>query len=675
MDATDNPLLRIADLRVDPSLDEICKDGVILKLEPRAMRLLVCLAEHAGQVLSVDTLLDLVWKDVIVSPDSVYAAVAALRRTLGDDPKQPKYIANVVRRGYRLIAPVSKWEAPPAEPAAPSEPAAPPGEPAAPSAKPTAPSGEPAAPLGTVAGPGTGSGGSAGAALQGSAVAAAFWRSRPAMLLILAVAVIAAGFLAGRLLTSRRAADTAQAPSPVVHTGPPARAAIPEKSIAVLPFLDLSEQHDQEYFSDGLAEELSDLLAQVPDLHVSARTSAFYFKGKQAPLDEIARALGVANLLEGSVRKSGNTLRVTVQLIRTDSGYHLWSKTFDREMQDIFKMQDEIAGAVVTALKAKLAPTQAAAYRTPNAEAYNQFLLGRQLHRRVDLDGVRRAVEAYRKAIALDPNYAAAYAELAIAESFVASGTGDAAGLDRAMLDAQKAVAIAPGEPDGYAARADLRASYMWDFAGAQADLAKALALDPSDNVIRRRYGYLLGSLGRLPEAIAALRKAIELDPLSTPAWGRLGRYLTFTRDFAAADEALRWALEIQPESSYALMSLGTLQLQEGHAAQALVTFGKVSVVGLRLAGGALAEHTMGHVQASQQALGELIDKYPQEAAYQIAQVYAWRADRDQAFAWLDRAYRQRDGGLSDIKFDPLLGSLRADPRYDAMLRTMRLPE
>ena len=217
--------------------------------------------------------------------------------------------------------------------------------------------------------------------------------------------------------------------------------------------------------------------------------------------------------------------------------------------------------------------------------------------------------------------------------------------------------------------------THFFDWAGAQADFAKALALDPSDNVILRRQGYLLGSLGRLPEGIAALRKAIELDPLSNPAWGRLGRYLTASRDYRAAGEALRRALEIQPASSYALYSLGALQLVEGQAPQALATYGNIHFNPLRLAGEAMANHTLGHSKESQQAMDELIAKYAAEAAYQIVQVFAWRGDKDKAFEWLERAYRQQDGGLSDVVFDPLMANLRGDPRFAAMLRQMNLPQ
>jgi TolB-like protein len=452
---------------------------------------------------------------------------------------------------------------------------------------------------------------------------------------------------------------------------------VSDKSVAVLPFTDMSETKDQEYFADGMAEEIIDLLVKVPELKVPARTSSFYFKGKSITIPEIARELGVAHVLEGSVRKSGSHLRVTTQLVSAANGYHLWSETYDRQLEDVFKTQDEIAGAVVAALKLKLAPGQQAtsSHRTSNPDAYNQYLLGRQFFEGFTLDGFRRAVDAYRKAIQLDPNYAAAYAELAISEFFVADQTDDTAQKQQALVTADKAVALAPDEADGYADRGYLRYEFAWDWTGAQSDFAKALALNPGDNRFQRRYAQLLGSLGRLTESVAVLKKATELDPLSSLTWTVFGNYLTADRQFAAAEQALRRALEIQPDSGFALGQLGIVQLLTGNPTEALTTFRKRGGSGFSLIGIAMAEHSLGHVKESQHALDEAIAKHAQDSAYAIAGVYAWRGEKDDAFAWLERAFQQRDGGLSDIKDDLLLASLRHDARFGAMLRKMQLPE
>jgi TolB-like protein len=493
---------------------------------------------------------------------------------------------------------------------------------------------------------------------------------RLSIMLLVAVLVIAVGYEAlDRLVLSKRAVGALPVPQSTSFVPGP----IPQLSIAVLPFADMSESKDQEYFSDGLCEELIDLLTKVPELRVPARTSSFYFKGKSVELATIAQKLRVANVLEGSVRKVGDRLRVTAQLIRVDNGYHLWSETYDRQLKDVFEVQDEIAAAVVAALRLKLGSVpQATAQRTSNTEAYNEYLLGRQFHNR---GSRRQELEAFRKAVALDPHYAAAYASLAIAELYVADQTGDTAGNQRAMEAADKAVALAPGEADNYAARGYLRDTIGWDWSGAQADLAKALALDPGSGAVQRRNALLLASVGRLPEAIAHSKKDAELDPLSNPAWEALARFLFSNGDLAAADDAIRRGLAINPESVLGLNNLGTLQLLDRQAGEALATFGKIDDAAFRLAGVAMSEHSLGHVKESQQAFDELRAKFAQEAAEQIAEVYAWRGEKDQAFEWLERAFQQRDGGLATIKYDPLLAPLRGDVRYRALLKKMKLPE
>jgi len=450
-----------------------------------------------------------------------------------------------------------------------------------------------------------------------------------------------------------------------------------DKSIAVLPFADMSEKKDQEYFSDGLSEELIDMLSKVPDLRVPARTSSFFFKGKAEDIATIAQKLRVAHVLEGSVRKAGNTMRVTAQLIRAATGYHLWSETYDRELKDVFKVQDEIAGAVVTALKLKLAPGQRvpASRRTSVFEAYDHYLLGRQFYERGNPDGYRRAIEAYRRAIELDPRYAAAYVELAVSEYFAADESGETSGKQRALAAAEKAIELAPEEAIGYGARGYLRDRVNWDWTGAQADMEKALALDSGDAETQVAYSLVLENFGRLPEAIAAAQKATELDPLSSGAWTMLGSLLIRNRQFVAAQETLRRALEIQPESTHALFHLAELQLLEGKAIDGLATFRKVDNEGFRLWGIAMAEHTLGHATESQQALDELIAKHTHGYSYEIAQVYAWRGEKDNAFEWLERSYQHREGDLVYVKDDELLAPLRGDPRYKALLRKMHLPE
>ena len=450
---------------------------------------------------------------------------------------------------------------------------------------------------------------------------------------------------------------------------------ISDKSIAVLPFLDMSEKKDQGYFSDGLSEELIYLLAQIQDLQVIARTSSFHFKGKQVSLAEIASTLGVAHVLEGSVRRAGNTVRVTAQLIRADSGLHLWSETYERDVKDIFRVQDEIAAAVVAALKLKLLPAQGLDPHGSNIpEAYNEYLLGRQFGRRGNLEDIQRAVAAYEKAIALDPDYAAAYAGLSFSETAVANSTQDAAGFTRAKDAAETALTLAPQLVDAYRARALYRLETL-DFAGARADSERALALAPGNSAVHSLYGVQVAALGRIPEAIAAMNKAIELDPLNGFAWANVGLFLTVKHDYPAARGALERALAISPFDDSFHFALGQLNMLEGRLPAALAEFQKQGREGGRRMGDALLEHARDHEQQSQEALNDLIANHQNDMAYQVGDVYAWRGEKDKAFEWLERAYQQRDSGLNGIAYDPLLTGLKSDARFASLLMKLGLSD
>jgi TolB-like protein/Tfp pilus assembly protein PilF len=462
------------------------------------------------------------------------------------------------------------------------------------------------------------------------------------------------------------------APTPVIAT---------DKSIAVLPFADMSQSKDQEYFADGLSEELLNLLAGISELRVIGRTSSFQFKNRNEDLRVIAARLGVATLLEGSVRKSGNRVRVTAQLIRAADGSHLWSDAYDRDLGDIFAVQDEIAAAVVAALRVKLLPGQtvdAATYRTPVSEAHNKYLLGRHFFNRTNSDDFRRAVAAFQQAIALDPDHAAAYAGLAVAENEMSHDPANTlaevdAAQRRALAAADRAIALGPGLSEAYAARGYLRFTINWDWSGAEADLTRAFELDPGSYRTYTCYACFLASLGRLNEALAINKKATELDPLSADTWFRRSIQLNASGRLPEARQAALRALEITPEHGIARFNLGVTSLLEGDPESALAEFRKASP-GRREAGVAMAEHDLGHPKQSQRALDDLTANYALVNAYQIAEAYAWRGERDAAFDWLERAYSQHDGTLVHIKFDPLLARLRDDPRFAAMVGKMGLP-
>lgn len=483
---------------------------------------------------------------------------------------------------------------------------------------------------------------------------------------------------AGLVRETRTAGDTAAAtPQPSEPAARPPAAA----SIAVLPLVNMSSDREQDYFSDGLSEELLNLLAQVPGLHVAGRTSSFSFKDGQATIGQIGRALNVATVLEGSVRKSGSQLRITAQLIKADDGYHLWSQAYDRELTDIFAVQDEIAAAVVAALKLHLLPAQqpsTADHHIPGPAAYQHFLLGRQLLNRASEDGFRRAVTEFGKAVALEPEYAAAFAGLALSEAYASDYTeSDAAllaGRARASAAAEQAVARDPQLGEAYTARAVLRFVFDRDWNGGDADFAQALVCNPGDVMSHWQYSRLLAALGRLPEALAAAGQATVLDPLSAQAWEILSRYQLASGDIAGARRSLEHALDIAPDHGRAPLGLGMAALLEGDADGARRWYLRSNNDTFRLAGLAMATHDLGDAADSQQYLQALLAEHAHNSAYQIAEVHAWRGEHTAAFDWLQRAVTQQDAGLQYLKYDPALRHLRSDPRFPALLQQVGLP-
>ncbi len=460
---------------------------------------------------------------------------------------------------------------------------------------------------------------------------------------------------------------------------PPA-GAVP--AVAVLPFTDLSPGKDQGHFADGLAEEILSALVQIDGLRVAGRTSSFSFRGKDSSLAEIGRELKVDAILDGSVRHSGGRMRVTAQLVGVTEGYQLWSHTFDREVTDVFAVQDEIAHAVAQALRVKLAPDRpvVAERRTRVPEAYEKFLLGRQrYYTRSSSDGFRSAVAAYEKSIAADPGFAPAWAGLAVALAASADygdSSGQVANLKRRAIEAaDRAVALAPDLPDAYGARGFVRAGILWDWPGVKSDFERSLALNPRQPDTLRRYGtWYLGATGRVSEGVAALLSATEHEPLFVYAWTDLALLHIKAGQMQAAGTALARALEIDPDNRLALRHLAVMHLLEGRPQEALAAAQRNPEPLWSTMGSALAYQDLGRDADSRAALAELERTQGHGAAYQIAEVHAWRGEADPAMAWLERAYEHRDSGLAlEVKGDPLLRSVRSDPRYAALLSRMNL--
>ena len=486
---------------------------------------------------------------------------------------------------------------------------------------------------------------------------------------IAAAIVVALGVAVG-LAVHFLAAGRGGGQSPVVVS-------ITDKSIAVLPFTDMSEKKDQEYFADGMAEEIIDLLVKIPGLKVISRTSSFQFKGKTEDLRSIATQLGVAYVLEGSVRKSGDHLRVTAQLINSRDGTHLFSQTFDRDLSDVLKMQDEIATHVVRALQIEVG-ADGLFSRPPlhNAEAYTLYLQGRHGFDRLDRQGLEQAASDFQRALDLDPSFAAAAAELGDAY-FVIGAFGImplSVAVERARNAAELTLKLDPNHAGAHALLSSIHDVYDWDWAAADRELNLARSLAPNDAHVLLVSASHSQTMGRWDDALRFANACLEQSPLDPLCYGLLSQIQLSRGQLAEAEAAARRTLEISPTFSMVHSGIGNVLLARGQPQEALTEYLKVTFEGARLRGSAIAYFALGRKADSDTALARLLNT-PRNDSFAIAELYAFRGEADEAFTWLDRAYAQKNVGLSRIKGDPNFKNLEDDPRYKAFLKKMNLPE
>ncbi|HEU4941438.1 MAG TPA: protein kinase [Candidatus Eisenbacteria bacterium] len=464
-------------------------------------------------------------------------------------------------------------------------------------------------------------------------------------------------------------------------------------SIAVLPFVNRSANAEDEYFSDGLADELLNVLAKIRGLRVAARTSAFHFKGKDTTIAEIGSALHVATVLEGSVRKAGNRVRISVQLVKVSDGYHLWSETYDRTLEDIFAVQDDIAQSVVKEMRtvllgeqagsdasgrAKAEVAKAAKGRATHPEAHRHYLMARHHLNQSNPEGAAIGIEHLRKALALDPEFALAFAELSRARS-IQAGFGWVPlieGYKQAREAAERALALEPDLVEGHVTMASVQMYFDRDWDGAGASLARALELAPATEHVLRVAGNLAGTLGRTEEAIRFYRQALEQDPLSAVSYDVLGPARYSAGQLAEAEAAFRKALELSPHRVASHGQLARIIAAQGRLEEAMAEAMREPEEAFRLWSLAIVAHATEHGAKSDAALRELIEKWAGDYAYQIAEVLGVRGELDAAFEWLDRAEVQRDPGLTaELLTSPHLRSLHGDPRWGAFLRKMGFEE
>ncbi len=458
----------------------------------------------------------------------------------------------------------------------------------------------------------------------------------------------------------------------------------PRPSIAVLPFTNLSADKEQEYFCDGMAEEIINALSHVKGLRVVARTSAFAFKGKSEDIREIGKKLNVETVLEGSVRKERNRLRITAQLVNVTDGYHLWSEKYDRNMEDIFAIQDEISLAIVDKLKIKLLGKEKEALvkrHTDDPEAYNFYLKGRYFWNKRTEDGLKKSVENLKLAIKKDPEFALAYAGLADSVSTLGFygflPRKDA--FTEAKLEAVKALEIDDTVGETHAAMANIKAWCEWDLEGAERDYRRALELNPSDAEAHHMYAHLLEGLGRFDEAFREMDLALELEPLSINLNSCIGQILFAARRFDEAIDQLQKTIEMDPNLSLSYLWLGRAYLQKGMHSQAIESFEKgttfIEIRTMSIAALGYAYAVIGKKNDAQNRLDQLKDlsKKKYVDPFDIALIYVGLGEKELAFEWLEKAYEERSMYMFLIKVDPFFDNLRSDPRYISLLEKMGL--
>ena len=452
-------------------------------------------------------------------------------------------------------------------------------------------------------------------------------------------------------------------------------AEVTEKSIAVLPFVDMSAGKDQEYFSDGLSEELLNLLSKIPELKVIGRTSSFSFKGKNEDLRIIGEKLGVANILEGSVQKEGNKIRVTAQLIRTADGFHLWSEKYDRDLQGIFKLQDEIANAVVKQLKPKLLTTaDTIASATTSTEVYTLILQGNYFVEKRDKESLAKALDFYLKALALDSLNARSWAGVGHCYILQLSWAqiDRKEGMQKARLAANKSVDLDDKLPAGHYVLGLVK---MWDFdwVGAEAEYQRVLELEPGNADALRSIGFLYRCVGRFNEAEQVTRKSLTFDPIKPSTYFNFGQLLYHTNHLEEAITSYKKALELNPQFPRAHIFLGKVYLLQGKPELAMTEMRQETDEAWRNFGLMLTYNALGRKKEVDKLLSDFIIKFPKGEMYQIAEVYAVLGNKDKAFEYLEKSYVAREARITYLKGDPLLKNLESEPRYTDFLKKMNL--
>jgi TolB-like protein/DNA-binding winged helix-turn-helix (wHTH) protein/Tfp pilus assembly protein PilF len=630
-------ILGFGPFEVDLSSGELRREGLKVKLQDQPLRLLVLLLERAGAVVTREELRDKLWPaDTFVDFDhSLNTAVRKLREALGDSAEAPRYVETLAKRGYRFGGPVRERELP------------------APSALPAdaeVPSPTPA-----------------------THTAARGLSSASRVVLI-------AGALGGAALAAYWVA---------AHPGPRTRPG-QRLTLAVLPFDNLSGEADQEYLSDGLTEEMTTQLARLdPDrLRVTARSSTWKFKRADRDIPRIRQELGADYVLEGSLRRAGERVRVTAQLVQAADQTHIWAETYDREMRDVLVLESEVARAVARAIAMTLAPeaeARLARARPVRPESYQDYLRGRYFFNKKTEPALKQAIAYFQQAIAADPGYAPAYTGLAdcywsLGASSTVGGLPPRQAMPEAKAAALKALEIDGTLAEAHASLAQVHLLYDWDLAASEKEFKRALDLDPDYTAAHHWYSHCLLVLGRTKESLAESKRALELEPLNLVVNGHLGWHYLYARQYDQAIEQFRRTLELDPTFPQSQRYAAWAFLQKGRYEEAIAAL-RATLSGLGRQPEVEAELGYAMAVAGRRAEARAVleglrhpssDRYV--SPYAFALVHTGLGDRDQALAWLDKAYDERSDYMPYLGLEPMLDSLRSDPRFGALVRRVGLP-
>jgi len=644
---------RFGAFEIDPQKRTLSCNESLIPLTPKAFDVLLFLAQNPNRLITKEELLQAVWGDTFVEEGNLKQYISHLRKALADNSEDSRLIVTITRKGYQFTADVVVAEAAdiPKRDAAQvlSSGVSTPG---------------------VAVDPKSGKENSRTPALtvvESSKVNArvprpwSHWRIG-ALLSAGAVILVVAGYVSWHFRVAR----------------PPRSEKI---MLAVLPFQNLTGDPKEEYLADGLTEET---IAQLARLHpeqlgVIARTSVMGYKHSDQRLDQIGRDLSVQYVLENSLRGNGDRLRITVQLLQVKDQSHLWAQDFDYRQRDILSLENDVAKAVAREIQIRLTLHQQAdltRLRPVKAEAFDAYMEGRFFLNRDNDGDLNRAVSYYEQAIKLDSSYASAWVGLSRVR-FRQADRGfipHEEGQRQAREAAEQALVLDPSLPEAHALIGQIKRLVDWDWMGANASLQRALTLDPGNPAVLFDASTLAGSLGHFDEALELVRRSIALDPLNAATRESLAQVCWAMGRQEEAEANFKKALELNPGLPDGHESLGLVYLAQGRFQDTLVEIEREPWAPLHLRGQAVAYYALGRKKESDTALSELIAKYQTSAAFQIADVYAFRKEPDQAFEWLERAYMQHDGGVASTKWDPLLKNLRGDPRYIAFLKKLRLP-